>query len=101
MRFLSVVLSGPVAFALLSFQPVRGDGVVAKPVFDWRKTEASIALVNQDKIVWRLVYDPKKNKSCFHPLSLVDGTVLTELRPADHVWHYAGWFSWKFINGLN
>ena len=61
----------------------------------------SIALLNQDKTVWRLVYDTKQNKSYFHPLSLVDGTVLTDLRPPDHAWHYAGWFSWTFINGLN
>jgi hypothetical protein len=34
-------------------------------------------------------------------LSLTDGTELTWLRPADHPWHRALWFSWKYINGLN
>ncbi|MCP4729252.1 MAG: hypothetical protein GY872_04160 [Roseibacillus sp.] len=101
MRYLPIVLSGPLALALLASQALRGEKENGTPSFGWKETKESLALMNRDKTVWRLVFDPKLNKSYFHPLSLIDGTVLTELRPADHVWHYAGWFSWKFINGLN
>jgi hypothetical protein len=31
----------------------------------------------------------------------VDGSVLTWLKPDDHPWHRALWFSWKYIDGLN
>jgi hypothetical protein len=51
--------------------------------------------------VWRLKFDTKEGKPYFHPVGLADGTELTCLRPADHPWHRALWFSWKFINGLN
>ena len=57
--------------------------------------------MNGPKILWRLNHDRQQGKPFFHPLCLADGTELTALRPADHVWHRALWFSWKFINGLN
>ncbi len=67
----------------------------------WVRTDQSIALENADKIVWQFNYDSDKSKPYFHPIALPDGTVLTELDPADHPWHHALWFSWKFINGVN
>lgn len=101
MRLVPILLSSSFVLVVSSFLSVRGADDPGRPAFCWKNTEKSIALTDRDKIVWRFVFDPERNKSYFHPLSLVDGTVLTELRPADHVWHYAGWFSWKFINGIN
>jgi hypothetical protein len=75
--------------------------VSRKPGYDWLQTDSSLALLNHDKVVWRLNFDKKEGKPYFHPVGLVDGTELTWLRPADHRWHRALWFSWKFINGVN
>lgn len=75
--------------------------VLKKPGYDRRQTDSSLALLNRDKVVWQLNFDKKEGKPYFHPVSLVDGTELTWLRPADHRWHRALWFSWKFINGVN
>ncbi|MHC4096540.1 MAG: DUF6807 domain-containing protein [Planctomycetota bacterium] len=72
-----------------------------KPTYDWRQTDSSLALLNRGKVVWQLNFDKKEGKPYFHPVSLADGTELTSLRPADHRWHRALWFSWKFINGVN
>ncbi len=71
------------------------------PALSWSQTETSLALCNGDKTVWRLVFDPKQPKSYFHPLSTLDGEILTASEPADHPWHRGLWWSWKFINGLN
>jgi len=72
-----------------------------KPGCDWRQTDSSLALLNRDKVVWQLNFDKKEGKPYFHPVGLIDGTELTLLRPADHRWHRALWFSWKFIDGVN
>jgi len=53
------------------------------------------------KTLWTLSYAKEEGKPYFHPVCLADGTVLTWLRPPDHTWHRALWFSWKFINKLN
>lgn len=71
------------------------------PAFSWQQTDTSLALCNDGKIVWRLVFDAKQPKSYFHPLATLDGEVLTGFEPADHRWHRGLWWSWKFINGLN
>ena len=67
----------------------------------WRQTEHSLARLNGTNVVWQIVADPAQGKPYFHPLATPDGTLLTELRPADHRWHRGLWFSWKHINGLN
>lgn len=72
-----------------------------KTKYEWRKGETSLALLNGGKVVWQFNCDPKEGKPYFHPLALVDGTPLTWLRPPDHPWHRAMWFSWKYINGVN
>lgn len=78
--------------------------------YRWQKTEHSLALVvagrdadarQPNRIVWQYNYDKAEGKPYFHPLSLWGSHPLTDLRPADHRWHRAGWFSWKFINGVN
>ena len=85
-------------------QPADSAGVSSSPAqaaLRWERTETSLALMNGPKIIWRLNHDRQQGKPYFHPLCLADGTELTALRPADHVWHRALWFSWKFVNGLN
>jgi len=69
--------------------------------YDWRQTDSSVAVLNRGRVVWQVNFDKKEGKPYLHPVGLTDGTVLTCLRPADHRWHRALWFSWKFINGLN
>jgi len=83
--------------ALLFLRPVSG----SEPAFSWRRTDSSLALLNQNRVVWQFNFDAKDGKPYFHPVSLTDGTELTWHRPPDHPWHYGLWFSWKFINGLN
>ena len=77
----------------------------AKPknsILTWKKADDSLTLLNGEKVVWRFNYDRTKPvKPCFHPVSLLDGTVLTWFRPPDHTWHRALWFSWKYINHVN
>ncbi|MHC4647262.1 MAG: DUF6807 domain-containing protein [Planctomycetota bacterium] len=82
-------------------QPVSSEQARGKPGYSWRQTDSSIALLNSERIVWQLNYIKQEGRPYFHPLSLADGTELTSLRPADHRWHRALWFSWKYINGLN
>ena len=72
-----------------------------KSSYTWRQTDSSIALLDSGQIVWQLNYKKQEGKPYFHPLCLPDGTELTCLRPADHLWHRALWFSWKYIDGLN
>lgn len=67
----------------------------------WAKTDSSLALKRGETVVWQYNYGRDEPKPHFHPLGLTDGTVLTGLRPKDHIWHLAGWFSWKYVNGLN
>jgi len=86
------------SIALLFLQPLSAR---AEPAFSWRRTEGSLALLNQGRVVWRFNFDKKDGKPYFHPVCLADGTELTWHRPPDHPWHYGLWFSWKFINGLN
>ncbi len=66
----------------------------------WEQSDTTVALMNGHKIVWQFNY-PKIGKPYFHPLNSVDGHTLTWLSPSDHPWHYALWFSWKYINGIN
>ncbi|MBT7304045.1 MAG: hypothetical protein HN849_31215, partial [Victivallales bacterium] len=65
------------------------------------ETGKSLAYARDGRTLWRLNADPKEGKPYVHPLRLPNGGVLTDLRPADHVWHRALWFSWKYINGVN
>lgn len=71
------------------------------PAWAWMKTETSLTLQHQGKVVWSLNVDPRMPKSHFHPLATVDGEVLTAFEPSDHPWHRGLWWSWKYINGIN
>ncbi len=79
----------------------QGAEKAAGTALSWAKTDSSLALKRGETVVWQYNYGREESKPHFHPLGLPDGTVLTGLRPKDHIWHLAGWFSWKFVNGLN
>ncbi len=67
----------------------------------WRRSDCSLARLDGAVVIWQVVADPAQGKPYFHPLATPGGTLLTDLRPADHPWHRGLWWSWKFINGLN
>ncbi len=65
---------------------------------EWQRDDKSLAWVNETNVFWRFSFDPGKGKPFFHPLAPGGKTSLTNFRPSDHPWHYALWFSWKYIN---
>lgn len=65
---------------------------------EWERDDNSLAWVRGTNVFWRFSFDPDKGKPFFHPLAPAGSTPLTNFRPADHPWHYALWFSWKYIN---
>jgi len=75
--------------------------VPKEPKLGWRQTDDTLALLNHGRVVWQHNHRKSEGKPYFHPVSLIDGTELTWLRPPDHPWHRALWFSWKFIDRLN
>ena len=96
-----VIIMGIVPCLTACNQPQLGQNKGAKRNYRWQHNDSSLALVKNNKVVWQFNFDEKQSKPYFHPLSLTDGTELTWLRPPDHPWHKALWFSWKYINGLN
>ena len=72
------------------------------PQYDWQLKEGhSLAFLAKGRALWTLNFRKDEGKPYFHPVCLSDRTVLTWLRPADHRWHRAIWFSWKYINKVN
>ncbi len=67
----------------------------------WKQTANSLALVKGGQKVWQFNYSKEEGKPYFHPVTVAGSDTLTDLRPADHFWHRALWFSWKTINGVN
>jgi hypothetical protein len=68
---------------------------------EWQRDDKSLAWVSGTKVFWRFSFDPSKGKPFFHPVAPGGNTPLTNFKPADHPWHYALWFSWKYINHPN
>ena len=73
----------------------------------WRKTDTSVALMKDGKVVWAHHHDKAVGKPHMK-VCLVDGTELTRPWPMpegykgyDHTWHKSLWWSWKFINKVN
>lgn len=64
----------------------------------WQRDDQSLAWLKGTNVFWRFSFDPGKGKPFFHPLAPGGNTSLTNFRPADHPWHYALWFSWKYID---
>jgi hypothetical protein len=68
----------------------------------WETNLHSLALASGGQVVWRFNYaTTNATKPFFHPLALPGHAPLTWQNPADHVWHYGLWFSWKYLNGVN
>jgi len=74
--------------------------VSAEPELAWKETPHSLALVRGEQVVWQFNYKKEDGKPYFHPVTIAGGDPVTDLRPADHFWHKAIWFSWKTINGV-
>jgi hypothetical protein len=72
----------------------------AEPELAWKQTDHSLALMRGPGVVWQFNYKPEEGKPYFHPITLAGSSPLTDFRPADHPWHRALWFSWKYINGV-
>ncbi len=98
-----VLIAGLLGFSASVFTLDAAESRKGQQDYAWKKTGASLALLNGDKIVWQFNHlQDGKEKGCpyFHPLATVDGAVLTDLRPGDHLWHRGLRFAWKKINGL-
>jgi hypothetical protein len=82
-------------------------GLVALGLFqtaahgEWQRDDKSLAWVSSTNVFWRFSFDPGRGKPFFHPLAPAGTTPLTNFRPADHPWHYALWFSWKYVDRTN
>jgi hypothetical protein len=74
--------------------------LIQHPQYTWQVRDDTLALLNHDRTVWRFNYGKDAPKPYFHPVALIDGTVLTCLSPRDHPWHLALWFSWDKLNGV-
>jgi type 1 glutamine amidotransferase/HEAT repeat protein len=74
--------------------------LIQHPQYAWQQTDSTLALLNHGRIVWQFNYGKDARKPYFHPVALIDGTVLTCLSPRDHPWHLALWFSWDKLNGV-
>lgn len=79
--------------------PVRAE----EPQFSWRETGGSLALLTQGRVIWQFNHLRDKQEQgvpYFHPMATVAGDVLTDLRPADHLWHRGLRFAWMMIDGV-
>jgi len=86
---------------LLLCQTLCAMGTFSKSDYHFIENDHSVALYKDKTLIWQFNYDQNLSKPYFHPISLVDGTVLTWESPPDHPWHHGLWFSWKDINGVN
>ncbi len=65
------------------------------------ESPTSVTLMAGDTPVWKFEYDSKLGKPHFAVLAPVGGSSIARVSPADHIWHYGLWFSWKYLNKLN
>ena len=68
---------------------------------EWVQTDVSLGWQQDGETIWQFTWDQTEGKPFFHPLRTPGGPELTALHPADHIWHYGLWFSWKYINEIN
>ena len=74
----------------------------ADAAWTWIKDgNRAVELRGTDGPVVRFVLDAAPRDPHFEILATSDGRNTVWVRPADHVWHYGLWFSWKHINGVN
>lgn len=93
-RLAPIYKAAPVVLLVLGLLPTAARG-------EWQRDDKSLAWVNGTNVFWRFSFDPGKGKPFFHPLAPGGNTPLTNFKPADHPWHYALWFSWKYIDRTN
>ncbi len=89
------------AVAIAALCPLTAPLAAEELKLAWVETDDSVALTNHGKVVWQFNHGKDHRKPCFHPLATLDGMVLTDFRPSDHLWHRAAWFSLKEIDKLN
>lgn len=73
----------------------------AAAAWTWKEAPGQVALEGHGQVVWAFRFGEEETKPCFHPVALPGGPPLTWHRPADHRWHCALWFSWKYLNKVN
>ncbi|HLP02309.1 MAG TPA: DUF6807 family protein [Opitutaceae bacterium] len=86
--------------AILAIVTLMGALAVSSSRAEWRRDHTSLAWTRGGHVLWAFSFDPRHGKPHFATLA-PGGANLVEVRPADHVWHYGLWFSWKFIDGVN
>ena len=97
----SILLSiGMLAVAGLQPVPLPA-AATASAGFSWDRRADSIALLRDGAVVWQFNHGTNQPMPFFHPLAVPGGPVLTANRPADHPWHHALWFAWKYVNGID
>ncbi len=69
--------------------------------FSWRRDAGTAALLKGDRTIWQFNYAPGQTIAYFHPVALPGGPALTWLSPKDHPYHFALFFCWKYLNGVN
>lgn len=96
-------MKGPsLGFALLVWAAATAAAPSWESGYTWKHVPGrEIALCQNGEPLWIFHYDPKEDWPYFHPIRLPGGPVMTGLSPADHPWHRALWFSWKFVDGIN
>src|ERR1035441_1670549 len=62
----------------------RTGGPPERPVYAWKQADGVLTLLNHDRVVWQCNYASNQAKPYFHPVALIDGTILTAPSPADH-----------------
>jgi hypothetical protein len=67
----------------------------------WRQDAGTAALLKDGRTVWQFNYTPGSTNTYFHPVALPGGSDLTWLSPKDHPYHFALFFGWKYLNGVN
>jgi hypothetical protein len=100
MKQLILTTLGTVAVILPSAAPLHAADAQSSDL-TWARRADSIALLRNGAVVWQFNYGTNQPKPFFHPLALPGGPILTADRPADHPWHHALWFAWKYINDVN
>ncbi len=62
--------------------------------------------LGQSRRLWSYCFDPdtpanESTRPYIHPLSSIDGDILTNLRPNDHPWHHGISFTLTSVDGVN
>jgi len=91
-----------VLYTVLSATCVFGAEPAGQSAYRWHHEPGrAVSLRAGEKTLWSYHFAAGEGFPYFHPVATPDGTCLTALAPADHPWHRAVWFSWKYLNGVN